>query len=365
MATILFYTPFNNRSRDTESLMLIFKAKGHEVISLSQAQGNFIHPFLAANGIKTQSFFLQGSKGLWYHFRHLLYFIWFCWMNKVNIVYSHLESANFVASIGQFFIPSKVYVCRHHEDLFGFQRKKMGLSYLMTYKLARKIIVVSEATRRYMVQKEGIKESKILVIPLAYDFSLYDSINSDFVEQLRNDTSCDIILISVGQFMSIKRPEISIRVLEKLVKDGYNAKLFLLGAGKLEAECKLLTRVLELEDRVIFTGFVQNVLDYLSMADIVLHPSISESSCVVVKEAGYLNKPVIVCKEVGDFDSYIKNGVNGFLVDKENFIDLATSIIIANKNIPMFGLKQSLKSEVVNLFSIENVVSRYEPLNQV
>src|SRR5688572_32096543 len=99
MAAILFYSPFNNRSRDTESLMLAFKAKGHLVISLSQAEGKFIHPFLSENGIRTHSILLAGANGFWYHLRHIVYLVWFCWRNKVDVVYSHLESANLVSSL--------------------------------------------------------------------------------------------------------------------------------------------------------------------------------------------------------------------------------------------------------------------------
>ncbi len=51
MATILFYSPFIHRSRDTESLMIAFRDQGHRVISLSQESGKDIHEFLEPLGI--------------------------------------------------------------------------------------------------------------------------------------------------------------------------------------------------------------------------------------------------------------------------------------------------------------------------
>src|SRR5688500_8813055 len=50
---ILFYAPFNSRSRDNESLMLKFKEQGHEVIFLSQAEGYDIMEVLEAGGVRT------------------------------------------------------------------------------------------------------------------------------------------------------------------------------------------------------------------------------------------------------------------------------------------------------------------------
>ncbi|NJM26390.1 MAG: hypothetical protein HC859_13810 [Bacteroidia bacterium] len=45
MKRILFYSPFNQRSRDTESLMIAFKQMGHRVLSLSQQEGHIINDF--------------------------------------------------------------------------------------------------------------------------------------------------------------------------------------------------------------------------------------------------------------------------------------------------------------------------------
>lgn len=50
MAVILFYSPFNQRSRDTETLMIGFRTQGHQVISLSQQEGLVIHGFSSKPG---------------------------------------------------------------------------------------------------------------------------------------------------------------------------------------------------------------------------------------------------------------------------------------------------------------------------
>jgi hypothetical protein len=186
MASILFYTPFDQRSRDVESLMLAFHQQGHRVISLSQQKGSMIHEFLRSQGIEVHSHVIQSaSANWWYFFRHLIFFVRFCRREKIDIVYSHLEPANYVASIGQFFIRAKTIICRHHIDegrLYGFDQ---ALYYKITYRLAKKIIVESDHARRYMMEHENIPGDKILHINLAYDFSLYPVPVEEKVKQLR------------------------------------------------------------------------------------------------------------------------------------------------------------------------------------
>ena len=62
MANILFYVPFNQRSRDTESVMLAFRKQGHTVICLSQLEGYLINDFLNAHGITAVSHVIKGPR---------------------------------------------------------------------------------------------------------------------------------------------------------------------------------------------------------------------------------------------------------------------------------------------------------------
>src|SRR5260221_8085766 len=107
--SILFYSPFERRSRDTESLMLAFRNRGHTVISLSQASGTYINEYLKGEGIEAMSYVVSSTPKIWYYVKHILFLIRLCRNRNIDIVFSHLESANFVASLAQFFIRGKVY----------------------------------------------------------------------------------------------------------------------------------------------------------------------------------------------------------------------------------------------------------------
>jgi glycosyltransferase involved in cell wall biosynthesis len=348
--------------------MLAFQNQGHRVISLSQQEGYLINDFFSTKGIETHSYTPKGYRsGWWYSFKHLIYFIQFCWKHRIDVVYSHLEPANFVASMGQYFVRAKTYICRHHIDegmLYNFDK---DLSYRITYLLARKIIVVSNHARNYMIDCEGIAPTKILHINLAYDFNLYNWPDEKKVQAIRRHFKAAILLLSACRLTAFKRPDIAIHTLKRLIEQGLDVRLILLGQGEMGEHLKRLIADLGLQDQVFMPGYVNNVIDYMAAADFFIHPSLLDSSCVTVKEAGLAELPVVVCRGIGDFDDFLINSQNGFLVDKEKFVEETAEIISStykNKE-RLRAIGSNLKKSVLERFSVKNVIDDYNTLNSV
>ncbi len=368
MSSILFYAPFNQRSRDTESLMIAFHKQGHSVICLSQQEGFLINDFLRANGVRAYSHIVPGERsGWWYYLRHLFFFIWFCRQHHIDIVYSHLEPANFVTSIGQYFIRARAYLCRHHIDeglLYQFDK---DIYYRITYRLAKQMVVVSDHAKRYMIEHESIPEHKIIHINLAYNFELYPAVDLQNVSEIKNQFSTKVLLLSACRLTAFKRPQLSIQLVKKLVLQGLDVKLILLGKGEMQEELEKLVDELQMHGRVFLPGYVSNVLDFMGAADFFIHPSLLDSSCVAVKEAGLASLPVIVCKGVGDFDDYVVHKTNGFVADRDKFVNEAAEIIMdtyRNKTL-LSEVGHNLKKSVLDLFSIDQVIGQYDRLNNL
>jgi glycosyltransferase involved in cell wall biosynthesis len=371
MTTILFYSPFNQRSRDTESLMVGFRKKGHRVLSLSQAQGELIHPYLETQGVETYTYVVPGRQGgIWFYGKHILYLIRFCKRHRVDVMYSHLESANFVAVMAHWFINARVYIVRHHVDEAAFLGFDKSVYYRLTYSMAPHTLVVSEHARQYMINQEGHSPDRITHINLAYDFDLYPKPDPVVVKTLRQTLSGPnertTILISVGRLIPTKRIELSLQVVSALVLRGIPISLIILGSGPELESVRQLTATKGLSDHVFFYGYVPNVTDYLAASDFLLHPSKSESSCVVVKEAAITRLPVIVCKGVGDFDDYIVDKKNGFLVSQDNFVEGAVAALDWGRQNPqdLKSMTEKLYRDVVDFFGLSTVIGRYEKFNQ-
>ena len=362
---ILFYSSFNARARDAETLMLAFKKQGHRVVSLTQAEGKPINDILRNAGIQALSYNIESTNSFSFILRHMLYLIKLCKRENIEVIYCHLEPSSFIGVLSQYFLRAKVYLCRHHIDeamLYGFNK---SLSYRLTYTLAKKVIVVSEKARQFMIESEGISPKKIIHINLAYDFSLFSKPNSENVKAIQLKFNASILLVTVGRLTKFKRPELSIEVLKVLKQNGFDAKLIILGNGELYDDIHQIILDEELRDRVFLTGHVPNVLEYMAAATFLLHPSVLESSCVAVKEAGLVNLPVIVCKNVGDFDDYMVNEENGFVVEKDNFVNQAANIVqtYANDNNKRKKITSKLNEDVIRIFSVDHIIDSYSSLN--
>ena len=244
--------------------MLQFKQQGHKVISLSQAPGVHINPFLKSQGIDAYSHEVQGKVNFVYYLKHLIYFISFCYKHKVNVVFSHLDPANFVASIGQYFIRGTVYLCRHHIDEAALYNYNRSWTYKLTNFLAKKIIVVSKRAEDYAITEEKVAPAKLIHINLAYDFSLYNYPDATEVVGVRkkyNDP--ELLLLTVSRLTEFKRPELSIEVLQNLRKKGIAAKLVILGDGPTRKDLDAYISENDLADCVFLEGHVKNVMAYL------------------------------------------------------------------------------------------------------
>lgn len=344
--------------------MLRFKAEGHNVISLTQNHGTGINPFLQSKGIKALSYIVPRDTNSLFQVKHLIYFVRFCKREKIDIVFSHLDSPNFIASIGQYFIRAKVYLCRHHIDEAALYQYDKSWTYKLINLLAKKIIVVSKHSMDYMIHTEKVEPQKLVHINLAYDFSLYDTPDSKRVAEIRATYGDGLLFLTVCRLTRFKRPELSIAAIKMLKDNNVNCRLIILGEGEMKAELKQTIHEKGLDREVILLGHVPNVLDYLKACDFLLHPSILESSCVVVKEAGIVQKPVIVCQHVGDFDDYILDRHNGFSVDSDKFpegvLDVVTNC--SKDKTLLSDIGSNLSDKIVELFDIGNVFPLYKNL---
>jgi len=109
------------------------------------------------------------------------------------------------------------------------------------------------------------------------------------------------VLLFVGQLIEDKRVQDLIKALEIVKKKIPDVKLILVGDGRYKERLVNLVSKLNLEDNVIFTGFVkeEELPDYYASADIFLNPAIKQSWGLVPFEAMAAGAPVIVSSDTG------------------------------------------------------------------
>lgn len=136
----------------------------------------------------------------------------------------------------------------------------------------------------------------------------------------------------VGRVTEGKGQVDAIRAMGKLTRDGTDATLLLVGpAGDYASHLSELARQLGVEDRVKFTGPVDNPLPIMSSCDVSAVCSRSEAFGRVTVEAMKLGRPVVGTR-AGGTPELIEDGFNGFLYTPGNHDELASKLEVLLRN---------------------------------
>ena len=177
-------------------------------------------------------------------------------------------------------------------------------------------------------------KEKIEIIPMGIDLGKFrNEINKNNLKTNYNITSKFVILF-VGRLVEVKGCEYLIKGFKSVIDEVNDVQLIIVGSGPLEAKVKKLAKKLNMEKYVRFEGFVEHntISDYYSLSDIVVFPSIVDSSGfeeglpVVLLEALAVGKAVVATRTKGVME-IIKEGYNGFLVEQKNPEQIAEKVL--------------------------------------
>lgn len=195
------------------------------------------------------------------------------------------------------------------------------------YRHTDAFIAISRFIRGTIVSNGGSLE-KIRVIHNPVEVP---HMGDDKLRESHNIAKEDICIGVFGRIITWKGQEIFIRAAIELLKRHSRLKIFLIGDAS-DSDKSYYRKVRRLaaqspnKDRIIFTGYVQNVGNYYNLMDIVAHTSISpEPFGRVIIEAMIYGKPVLASDEGGPRE-IITDGVDGFLVPPGDAVFLEHSL---------------------------------------
>lgn len=128
--------------------------------------------------------------------------------------------------------------------------------------------------------------------------------------------------VIVGRFVRKKNISAALHAYSIYKKNNINYRgLQLCGSGPMEGELRYLVDRLGLAGDVVFHGFVQTeeIAKILSDGLALILPSTEEQFGNVIIEAQAVGLPVIVTDNCGGRDLLVRSGVNGFVVEPDNF----------------------------------------------
>lgn len=124
--------------------------------------------------------------------------------------------------------------------------------------------------------------------------------------------------IVVARFTKQKRNIEVLQIVRELLDAGKNIKVTFVGDGPDFNKAKMVADELQLGDSVVFLGARTDVAELLPKFDVFLLLSNWEGFPISIIEAMRAGLPVIA-SDVGGVKEAVQNGVNGYLVDRNDF----------------------------------------------
>ncbi|HEY4195245.1 MAG TPA: N-acetyl-alpha-D-glucosaminyl L-malate synthase BshA [Mucilaginibacter sp.] len=173
------------------------------------------------------------------------------------------------------------------------------------------VTAVSEHLRKDTFEFFEI-ENEIRVIPNFIDLTRFSLKAKDHFKKAIAPSG-EKILIHTSNFRKVKRTKDVIRIFAKVIEK-IPSKLLMVGDGEERADCEQLCRDLGVGDSVRFLGKQDAIEEILSVSDLFLMPSQSESFGLAALEAMACKVPV-VSTNAGGLPELNVEGVTGFLRD--------------------------------------------------
>ena len=260
---------------------------------------------------------------------------------KPDVVYLHSSKAGAIGRIALAFNFKTKILYNAHGWYFNAQisdkNKKIFavIEKILAIK-TDKIINISKSEYESALKYKIAPKKKMCIIENGIDFTKFEN-NDKYREETRKKyhiENNEIVIGVVGRLTEQKDPMTMIKAFELVCKENKNTRLMYVGSGELEKDVKQYAREKNILDKIIITGWVDNVEQHIPAFDIAVLPSKWEGFGLVLIEYMACDKPIIATN-VGGISDVIVDKRNGLLIKAEDVNDLSENIILLIKNKPV------------------------------
>jgi len=203
--------------------------------------------------------------------------------NEYDIIHIHANSAIYIKPV---YLAKKygIKVILHSHSTHAY-REYFKIIHKFNYKKMKKYIDMRVACS-INAGKWMFDNDKYTVFNNAIDLDKYNY-NEKIRKEIRKKHNIEdkYVIGHVGRFVKAKNHVFLIKIFSEYIKQNNDAVLLLIGDGELKSNIEELVMRKELSEKVIFTGNIDNVNEYMQAMDIFLLPSLYEGAPVAAIEA--------------------------------------------------------------------------------
>jgi N-acetyl-alpha-D-glucosaminyl L-malate synthase BshA len=219
------------------------------------------------------------------------------------------------------------------------------------------VTAVSESLKEDTIASLGVTRD-IRVIPNFLDCDEYRR-EPDGDLRPRLTPSGEAVIVHVSNFRPVKRVDLVFEVFKR-VREQLAVRLVLIGDGPERAPLERRVAESGLAGEVLFAGEQQDLVSWLSAADVLLLPSQQESFGLAALEAMACEVPVVASR-VGGLREVIRDGETGFLCQPDDVEAMAERAVqvIRDRDLGR-RIGQAASADVRARYCVDTVVPQYE-----
>ena len=285
---------------------------------------------------------------------------------NIHLIHAHDHRASLLAWLGTRLLGRIPVISHIHSTnpwLKGWQPFKLVEIIIRNrYDIS---IACSDTVRNYFLRYNPfLKTGKILTVTNGIEIEGHSPVNQDIVLNSLEIPPERFIYGTVGRLHHLKGIDLLLRAFKVVSACSEQALLLIVGSGPEEHALKALARELGLEDRVVFTGYREDVYNLFQVMDVFVLASRWEGLPMVLMEAMSRSLPV-VATDVGGVRELVRPGETGLLVNSGDVAELAEKMIFLYRQ---RGFAVALATSGFELirgrFDITKQVKRIEKLYQ-
>lgn len=253
-----------------------------------------------------------------------------------DIVYCHSSKAGAIgrlANIGLKNRQGKKNISVYNAHGWAFNMKGADKKVIESYVLIEKmlapatdsIVCISEFEKNTALSHGICEPGKLHVIYNGIDF------DEESIERKRPKDMMDIpkdafVVGTVGRLATQKAPDIFVKAASVIKKRIPEAFFVIVGDGLNRRDTEKLVKEYGLSDCFLITGWVNDPFNYICNFDVAMLMSRWEGFGLVLPEYMLIRKP-IVASNVDAIPEIIQDGVNGLLVEREDYYGAAEAVV--------------------------------------
>jgi len=257
---------------------------------------------------------------------------------RPDLVHTHLVHADVYGAVAAGRAP--LVSTKHNDDRFrlgAFRYVERALT-----RRASRVIAITEALRRFNVDRVGLPADKVTTIPYGLDEppAAWAATDLELPE--------GPIVLAVARLVAQKGNDVAVRAMA-----GLDATLVVLGEGPERSHLERLAS--ELGVRLLLPGRVGDVASVLRRADVLVHPARWEGFGLALLEAMLAGLPVVATR-VSSIPEIVVDGETGLLVPADDPSALRAALVRVLDDPADYGAAGRARARAK--FSVERMARR-------